>query len=101
MIIFTSSAAALTYVHLGRGELPPDYAAALLALGFAVTLAGQACSLALVRALGRRSVIVFAMAALLVMATSAAAVSAAAALAAARPRGLMVYGSVCPAPPPH
>lgn len=98
MILFTAGAAALVYANFGTGALPLDYGAALLALGFTVTLAGQASSLALVRALRRRSVIVFAMAALMVLATCAGMVSAAAALSAVRGGGgWWGWGALCPA----
>jgi hypothetical protein len=57
-----SFAACLVYANFGL--IPWDYGAAMLALGLAASAAGQLATAALVRALGRRSVIVFLMVAL-------------------------------------
>ncbi|KAF8071240.1 sulfite exporter TauE/SafE family protein 5 [Scenedesmus sp. PABB004] len=94
MIFFTAGSAALVYAHFGALVL--DYAAALCALGFAATLAGQLATTRLVRALGRRSIIVLAMATLTAAATVAAGYAAGVALGVARGRW-WEWGSICPA----
>jgi uncharacterized membrane protein YfcA len=95
MIAFTAGSAAV--VHLNFGGLVPDYAAALLALGFVATLAGQAASARLVAALQRRSVIIFAMALLMSLASAAGVVQMGAAVSAAArgPPPLWHWGSIC------
>lgn len=74
-----------------------DYALALLGVGFLVTLLGQLCTIRLVKALGRRSVIIFMMATLMVLATVAASYQSAVAVEAAwrGPQGMWTWGSVC------
>lgn len=59
MIAFTSSAASITYARFGFVQ--PDYAAVLLVLGWMSTSTGHLMFSAIMRALGRRSVIVFVM----------------------------------------
>jgi hypothetical protein len=59
MIAFTSLAACLVYADFGLIQW--DYGAALLVLGAVASAAGQLATAQLVRALGRRSVIVFLM----------------------------------------
>lgn len=94
MILFTSAAAAIVYLHFGG--LPTDYAAALLCLGFCCGISGQLACNRLVRMLQRRSVIVFAMAALMVLATAAGSWQAATAVRGAAADGSMWHwGSVC------
>lgn len=70
MIMFTAGSAAIVYVNFGG--VVRDYAQALLLLGFVVTLAGQLVSTHLVKVLKRRSIIVFAMGLLMLLASVAA-----------------------------
>jgi uncharacterized membrane protein YfcA len=70
MIAFTSLAACLVYADFGL--IPWDYGGALFALGVVASAGGQLATARLVRALGRRSVIVFLMAALMCLASGAA-----------------------------
>ncbi len=63
MILFTSASACCVYLHFGI--IPWDYAPPLAVLGFTVTLAGQAATHRLVQLVGRRSIIVFSMTALM------------------------------------
>jgi len=65
MIVFTSTSASI--VFLSFGNLPLNYAAAVFIVGIVFTMLGQVACYMLMRALGRRSVIVFAMAALMVL----------------------------------
>jgi hypothetical protein len=59
MIAFTSAAACCVYV--GFGLVPYDYGAVLLGLGLAGSVVGQLATTRIVKALGRRSFIVFLM----------------------------------------
>ncbi|KAF6251261.1 hypothetical protein COO60DRAFT_1562023 [Scenedesmus sp. NREL 46B-D3] len=95
MIMFTAGSAAVVYINFGGVVV--DYALALLAVGFVMTSLGQLFTIRLVSALGRRSVIVFMMGSLMVLASVAAGYQSAAAVGAALqdPRGLWVWGSVC------
>jgi hypothetical protein len=70
MIAFTAGSAAIVYLNFGGVVM--DYAQALLLLGFVVTLAGQLVSTHLVRVLQRRSIIIFAMGLLMLLASVAA-----------------------------
>ncbi|KAF6250805.1 hypothetical protein COO60DRAFT_1679559 [Scenedesmus sp. NREL 46B-D3] len=95
MIMFTAGSAAVVYINFGGVVV--DYALALLAVGFVMTSLGQLFTIRLVSALGRRSVIVFMMGSLMVLASVAAGYQSVAAVGAALqdPRGLWVWGSVC------
>lgn len=64
MILFT--AAASFTVYLSFGLYPWDYTVALMVVGFVATLAGQLATRSIIRAFGRRSIIVMAMVVLLV-----------------------------------
>ncbi|KAA6416576.1 MAG: hypothetical protein FRX49_13449, partial [Trebouxia sp. A1-2] len=68
MILFTSASASLVY--LSFGGISADYAVALLLLGFVVTLAGQGSTYWLMSRLQRRSVVIIAMASLMLLATA-------------------------------
>ncbi|KAL0026889.1 hypothetical protein WJX77_009207 [Trebouxia sp. C0004] len=68
MILFTSSSASLVY--LSFGGISADYAVALLLLGFVVTLAGQGSTYWLMSRLQRRSIVIIAMASLMLLATA-------------------------------
>lgn len=70
MICFTSLSACVVYLNFGG--IVMDYAQALLLLGFVVTLIGQMVSTHLVKVLRRRSIIVFAMGLLMLLASIAA-----------------------------
>ncbi|KAK9809348.1 hypothetical protein WJX73_008057 [Symbiochloris irregularis] len=65
MILFTAASASV--VFLSFGGIPVDYAVAVFVLGLVVTLAGQTACWWLVQRLGRRSIIIFAMAGLMLM----------------------------------
>jgi uncharacterized membrane protein YfcA len=94
MILFTSAGASLFFYN--AGFLQRDYATALLAVAFCVTAGGQVASQWLVHALGRRSVIVFLMAAMMVVAAVVAGVQSAFAVrAAVRDHDLWEWGSIC------
>lgn len=97
MIMFTAASAAVVYTSFG--SISWDYGLALACVGFGVTLAGQLAMHRLMKTLKRRSVIVFAMAAMLVL--SAAAVGAQAFYAvfeAARGHTLGLWGHICHVP---
>lgn len=68
MIMFTAGSACLVYSRFG--QILYDYACVLLVLGFLVTLCSQLLTFLLVKLLGRRSVIVFMMVALMVSSTA-------------------------------
>lgn len=68
MIFFTSASASLVY--LSFGGISADYAVALLLLGFVVTLAGQGSTYWLMSRLQRRSIVIIAMASLMLLATA-------------------------------
>lgn len=68
MILFTSASASLVY--LSFGGISADYAVALLLLGFVVTLAGQGSTYWLMSRLQRRSIVIIAMASLMLLATA-------------------------------
>lgn len=70
MIMFTAGSAAIVYVNFGG--VVRDYAQALLLLGFLVTLVGQLVATHLVKVLKRRSIIIFAMGLLMLLASVAA-----------------------------
>jgi len=94
MILFTSAGASLFYFN--AGFVQRDYAGALLLVAFACTGAGQVASQRLVRALGRRSVIVMAMAAMMLAAAAVAVLQGAFAMrAAVRAGALWQWGSIC------
>lgn len=95
MIAFTAGTA--TVVYLNFGGIQADYAVTLLVVGCLVTLAGQLVTTRLVRALGRRSIIVFMMGLLMAVASGAACFQALRSLAAAQgTRGAMwAWGSIC------
>jgi hypothetical protein len=84
-------------VYINFGGVVVDYALALLAVGFVITLLGQLFTIRLVKALGRRSVIIFMMGSLMVLATVAAGYQSVVAVGAALqdPRGMWLWGSVC------
>lgn len=65
---FTAFAASLVYHQLGA--LKPDYGIAMAVVGFFATLGGQLATIALLRALGRRSIIILLMAGLMIVATA-------------------------------
>lgn len=67
MILFTSASASLVY--LSFGGISADYAVALLLLGFVVTLAGQGSTYWLMSRLQRRSIVIIAMASLMLVAS--------------------------------
>ncbi len=71
MILMTSSSACLVYFTFGT--LQYDYAAVLATVGFLTTFLGQLVVYKLIKLLGRRSIIVFAMA--LFMAVSSVVVA--------------------------
>lgn len=98
MILFT--AAASFVVYLSFGLYPWDYAVPLMAIGFLATLAGQLATSWLVRAVGRRSLIIFVMAALLgiasvVMVYQSGSQVASVARQAAEAAKLTGFGSIC------
>jgi uncharacterized membrane protein YfcA len=94
MILFTSAGASLFYFN--AGFVQRDYALALLVTAFVVTWAGQLASQRLVKALGRRSIIVFVMAGMMMVAAVVAVLqSAFATRAAVREGDLWDWGSVC------
>jgi uncharacterized membrane protein YfcA len=64
MIMFTAGSACLVYSRFGH--ILYDYAVVLLVLGFLVTLCSQLLTFLLIKLLGRRSIIVFMMVALMV-----------------------------------
>lgn len=64
MIMFTAGSACLVYSRFGT--ILYDYAAVLVVLGFLVTLCSQLLTFMLIKLLGRRSIIVFMMVALMV-----------------------------------
>lgn len=70
MIMFTAGSAAIVYLNFGG--VVRDYAQALLLLGFFVTLVGQLFATHLVKVLKRRSIIIFAMGSLMLLASVAA-----------------------------
>jgi hypothetical protein len=84
-------------VYINFGGVVFDYALALLAVGFVITLLGQLFTIRLVKALGRRSVIIFMMGSLMTLAIVAAGYQSVAAVRAALqdPRGMWAWGSVC------
>ena len=96
MIMFTAGSAAVVYINFGG--VVTDYAIALLLVGFFVTLLGQLCTIKLVKALGRRSIIIFAMSALMLLATVAAGYQSVVAVGTARSEGsgMWNWGSICP-----
>lgn len=95
MIFFTSAGASIFYYN--AGYVQQDYAAALLVTAFLFTALGQIASQRLVAALGRRSVIVFAMAGMMIAAAIVAiAQSFFATRAAVAGDWLWDWGSICP-----
>lgn len=70
MIAFTAGSACVVYLNFGG--LDSSVAVPLLALGFLATLVGQLGTSYLVKALGRKSVIIFVMTALMFLSTLAA-----------------------------
>lgn len=64
MIMFTAGSACLVYSRFG--QILYDYAVVLVLLGFTVTLCSQLLTFLLIKLLGRRSVIIFMMVALMV-----------------------------------
>jgi hypothetical protein len=84
-------------VYINFGGIVVDYALALLAVGFVITLLGQLVTIRLVKALGRRSIIIFMMGSLMVLASVAAGYQSVVSVAAALhdPRGMWAWGSVC------
>lgn len=94
MIMFTAGSAAVVYLNFGGVVV--DYAQALLLLGFVVTLAGQLVATHLVRVLKRRSVIVFAMGLLMLLASVAAVYQMGLSTAAAwQTPPMWRWGSIC------
>ncbi|CAK0781249.1 hypothetical protein CVIRNUC_005324 [Coccomyxa viridis] len=65
MIIFTAASASVVY--LSFGSIPMDYAVLTFLVGLTFTIIGQAACYWLMRALQRRSVVIFAMALLMVI----------------------------------
>jgi hypothetical protein len=64
MIMFTAGSACLVYSRFG--QILYDYAVALMLLGFGITLCSQLLTFLLIKLLGRRSIIIFMMVALMV-----------------------------------
>jgi hypothetical protein len=64
MIMFTAGSACLVYSRFG--QILYDYAVVLVVLGFCITLCSQLLTFLLIKLLGRRSVIIFMMVALMV-----------------------------------
>jgi hypothetical protein len=64
MIMFTAGSACLVYSRFG--QILYDYAVALMLLGFGITLCSQLLTFQLIKLLGRRSIIIFMMVALMV-----------------------------------
>jgi hypothetical protein len=95
MIAFTAGSACVVYIHFGG--LVWSYAWLLLVVAFVVTLLGQITTAALVRVLGRRSVIVWAMVLLMAMATGIAVYQAGVTWAHAvrHPSKMWHGGSIC------
>jgi hypothetical protein len=94
MIMFTAGSAAIVYVNFGG--VVRDYAQALLLLGFVVTLAGQLVAAHLVRVLRRRSIIIFAMGLLMLLASIAAVYQMGSSTAAAfQHPPVWQWGSIC------
>lgn len=67
MIMFTAGSACVVYSRFGG--IPHDYGPLLAILGFLFTFSGQMLTFRLVRMLGRRSVIVYMMGALMAAAS--------------------------------
>ena len=81
---------------MGLGGGRQDYATAAFLLGLVVTLVGQTVCWWLVQRLGRRSIIVFAMAGLLLMALTIITYSAGlSTLRAVRAHTLLQFSSIC------
>ena len=95
MIAFTAGSACVVYIHFGG--LIWSYACVLLVVAFVVTLLGQITTAALVRVLGRRSVIVFAMVLLMGMATGIAVYQAGVnwAKVVREPGKMWRWGTIC------
>lgn len=94
MIMFTAGSAAVVYLNFGG--VVHDYAQALLLLGFVVTMMGQLVATHLVRVLRRRSIIIFAMGLLMLLASVAATYQMGASTVAAWQHPPMwVWGSIC------
>ena len=94
MILMTSASACL--VCFTFGTLQYDYATVMSVIGFCATLVGQLIVYKLVKMLGRRSVIVFAMALFTAMSSVVVALQAAKqTTAAARAHDLWHWGSIC------
>jgi uncharacterized membrane protein YfcA len=70
MIPVTAAGSFSIYLAFGLYQSACDYAAALMAIGFLATLAGQLGTTCLVRAVGRRLLVVVAMVALLALASA-------------------------------
>jgi uncharacterized membrane protein YfcA len=68
MIMFTAGSACVVYSRFG--QILIDYGAVLVAFGFCTTLISQLLTFALIKLLGRRSVIVFMMVTLMSIACS-------------------------------
>jgi uncharacterized membrane protein YfcA len=68
MIMFTAGSACVVYSRFG--QILADYGAVLVAFGFCTTLCSQLLTFALIKLLGRRSVIVFMMVILMSIACS-------------------------------
>lgn len=93
MIFFTAGSASIVYLSFGGVKW--DYGVVLMMTGFAVTFAGQMFTYYIIEALGRRSIIIIAMALLLTMGCSVMAYESVAAFAEAMKEGFFQVSSVC------
>ncbi|GBF99864.1 hypothetical protein Rsub_12504 [Raphidocelis subcapitata] len=95
MIAFTSMAACVVYANFGL--IPTDYGAFLFCLGLVGSAAGQLATAQVVRALKRRSVIVFTMATLMMLSSGTAVWNAAGRWVdvASGDRTALEWGNIC------
>jgi uncharacterized membrane protein YfcA len=98
MIFFTAAASFVVYLSFGLYSW--DYAVPLMVIGFLATLAGQLATSWLVRVVGRRSLIIFVMTALLVIASAVMVYQSGSQVAsvarqAAEAAKLTGFGSIC------
>lgn len=99
MIMFTAGSACVVYSRFG--QILADYGAVLVAFGFCTTLVSQLLTFALIKLIGRRSVIVFMMVTLMSIACSIMYVQSAFETRelVLNPSELSHFGRLCPKDP--
>ncbi|KAK9829540.1 hypothetical protein WJX72_006389 [[Myrmecia] bisecta] len=97
MILFTAASASAVFISFGGIRL--DYGVAVFVIGFVVTLAGQFVCHWLMQKLGRRSIIIFAMTALMALSLIAICYEAYLAVSSAvRHHQILSHGHICVRP---